>query len=406
MNKQTDELMAQHDFEFERMLDIEPLRNCFQDYLISIHNEEPLCLLIELEKYISFVGSPARYKAAKDIIENFIVVGAPKEVNISNKSREEAILKFAASSTSQCDAEMFSNLRIAVYMEMKEDCFVGFLTSSHLLKHVQKNLKKDKNYLSKIGTPKPVTSVPQLPIVPQGDLRFFIDFTTPEIVDIDFDRIMARIEKEDDWDTFISAKGYTRSVSKNTVDGYKVAKDEMCFQCDHEEVFNVAKCSEYSDLIDAAVKIKYDYYQFIDNDKYRSVATNNTTRFPYPMSERYNPCVTAAKTLPNGDILVACKSVDKLDIPYNDKHVRTKNFSGWLFQKLEEGTCKYTFVVVFDLGGFMTPKIMNSLMSFQKSTVYDVINDVLKERKSIGIRGPDTDHPIYKSLLYHKSKQL
>ncbi|KAL0478014.1 RGS1 [Acrasis kona] len=335
-------------------------------------------------------------------MDEYLVVGSPKEVNISNKLRTNTLSKIKQSSPTDCSEELFSDLRSAVFMEMKVDCFPGFLSSDIFLNHVRQELKKSSGYLDKIGTLKATPSSPFHQEYADYDLT---DFSGPqEITDEDFDRIYSRMSLEDNNSTLLfSTPTQSRSISGNSKK--TIVRDVMILPFDCHEIFSIVLCSEFGRQLDNKHKIKYEWHRQSNGDKYKSLYMNISTKLGFPLNNRYNPSVASAKKLPNGDIIVISKSVQGDEIPCDRKCVRSLCILAYFFEKIRDNQCKYTFMTIFNLGGFVTPNIIKMLIPYQKKdTLQELITEEGYKRKETGTKGPELDHPINQSLLYNIEK--
>ncbi|KAL0485421.1 hypothetical protein AKO1_015197 [Acrasis kona] len=393
MNKAKD-LITSYNIEFESALDNQDVRSCFSQYLTRTHNQESFLFLTELERFVTYVGHHARYKAAKKIIKEYLTVGAEKEINISNKLREEAVAKYNESNSNCCDIDLFSDIRVAIFMSLKDDCLSGFLSSDEFTLHVHKELKKNKSYLSLIGTQK--TEQASQDPTPPPEVN-----ECAEITDEDFNNILLRMRGEEEvWDTVYTSEQYTRSISRESSKGFKAIKNELTFPFDREEVFNITQCSKYSDAIDMEVfKYKRTYHQHIESGKYDGVVTHYELVLPFPINNRYFVSLSSAKKLPNGDILLISKSCNIDGVPFNKKHIKGTAMQGHLFEKTKKDCCKYTVLSAFNLGGFVAPQIVRKLHNTE--AFVELIENARYERLSNEEEGPSPEHPIYKSLVYN-----
>ncbi|KAL0483852.1 regulator of G-protein signaling [Acrasis kona] len=402
MTKKTEELINQYAFEFESALDVEDLRTCFRQYLVDTHNEESFLFLTELEKYVTYVGTSSRYKAAERIVREYISIGSPKEVNISGKLRETTLQRYSASSPANCDSNLFNELRVAIFMELKEDCMSSFVASDLFISHVHKELKKNKEYLSQIGTIKVERRLSVL------ELESCYDFDTkPEVTEEDFRKIMIRFASSGgEWQIIKQAKRCCRSLSKAEVNGLKTIKHVVSVPFDCDEVFYITQCSRYSAQIDSEIfKSKRTHQYSIDFEKFNAVITHHEIVLPFPLTNRYIITSNAVKRLENGGIVMMSKTVEVENVPYNPRHVKATALAGYIYEKVRGGHCRYTSLALFNLAGAIPPAIYNKLISIMHSdSLVDSIEQAGYDRLANGSTGPDPDHLLYKSLLYNEKK--
>ncbi|KAL0483249.1 regulator of G-protein signaling [Acrasis kona] len=398
----TERLLSLYSFEFEVALDDPDLRSCFRQFLVKIRNEESFLFLMELEKFVTFVGTATRYRAAERIVKEYLEVGAEKEVNVSSRLREATLRRFKTCSDTNCDGTLFNELRTAIFMELREDCMAGFIASDIFKAHVKKELKKNNNYLSRIGTVKPER---RLSLLELEELYNFND--KPEITDDDFERVLKRCsEQGGEWDIIKQAKRCCRSLSRSDIKGFKTLKHVVYVPFSREEVFYITQCSEQAAKVDLDIfKSKRTHYHFMDFDKYRAVVTHQEVMLPFPLNNRYQITTSAVRRLPNGNIIMVSKTASVDNIPYNPKHVKATSLNGHIYEELPGGHCRYTILSFFDWAGIIPAPIWNKLISIMKTdSLVDVIEQAGYDRMSRSVSGPLLEHPLYQSLMYNQQK--
>ncbi|KAL0479847.1 RGS13 [Acrasis kona] len=364
MNKvdEVADIMINYDIHFENIIDNNELRDCFAEYLTKIHNINPLLLLIELGKYMTCVGCCAKYNAAKKIITEFIEVNSPKEVNVSNKLRQTFFEAFSHCDESKCPSDLFDELRVNIYMELKADCLPGFIASPQLAKHIKKVLKKNPDYLSQIGSPKTVVRNPSSPTI--RSKKIGLDDNRLQITDEDFDQVLAYIKFQDadvHGETNIS-KFYHDLVTR----GVKVAREDITINYKSDEVFNsLLGSTEGLVKMDSYQKTSVEFFEDSVCEKYKTFQYRSTMTCGFPLGNRDFSVIASARREPDGSILVVRKSASNPLIPVHKDYIRGSIVQGHLFENVK-GHCRFLSINLIDLSGSVKTSAINKIHRAKK----------------------------------------
>jgi hypothetical protein len=132
--------------------DIE-LKNCLQQYLKTLHNEEPMLFMAEIDNYENIENEEQRVKEADKIIKKYIVEFAELEINLSNETRERITCKHQELALrNSCPRDLFDDVRSEVLFELKQSCYKNFINSDVFTKFIQNKTKQDASYLSRFSS--------------------------------------------------------------------------------------------------------------------------------------------------------------------------------------------------------------------------------------------------------------
>ncbi|KAL0477777.1 regulator of G-protein signaling [Acrasis kona] len=376
----------------DNIFENQELKNAFHSYLKKIHNEEHFLFLMQLEKYITYVGNVTRFKAAKKIVEEFLEAESPHEVNVSSDLREKVIARVPLHTEEKCPSDLFDDIRASVYLEMKQNCLSGFLSSTTFKEHIESNLKHNPEYLLTIGS------------------LIQYDPNKPEVSDEDFEAQLKYFQDESLWEVMPSNTPYTKSITKKEDSrGYKNLRISYVVPFNREEMFNVMKCSPCSKEIDMTHNMERTYFGAFENGKYLNTKELIVVNYPFPLSNRCFTCVSSVRREKDGSIFFIAKSADLPNIPTNKKHVKGDLMQAQMYEDIGGGFCKYTFVVLYEMSG-ASPAVMTKILSasIRDDDHYNLVVKCGQERAEKGIT--TSEGPIAECLRYfdkfNKDKKL
>eukprot|EP01080_Neovahlkampfia_damariscottae_P003984 gene3984-7240_t len=132
----------------------------FEKFLKTEHNTDPFHFLLDVQKIKHLETDSDKIKAISEIIDKYLVIGAPKQVNISESSRNFVIENFRPQKEELekwileiSPEELFSKIFYIVHEELNQDSFHRFVRSK-LCSETIKNYKNDPTIFSPCITKK------------------------------------------------------------------------------------------------------------------------------------------------------------------------------------------------------------------------------------------------------------
>lgn len=119
---------------FDSLFKYKDIGGTYYEFLKKDHSEESWEFLMELNSLSQTIGKKEIEKKVEHIIENFLKDGSPKEINISNETKEFTLKKLE----DYKGMEAFKDIRTKIVIEMKYDSFKRFVRSKECLKIVEK----------------------------------------------------------------------------------------------------------------------------------------------------------------------------------------------------------------------------------------------------------------------------
>ncbi|KAL0483354.1 regulator of G-protein signaling [Acrasis kona] len=367
-----------YDIMFDNVFVDRRLRKCFHEYLRKYQNQEALQFLIDVSEFITLIATSSKYTSAKFIMLEYIQEGSPSEVNVSCAQKAALNEEFKKCSDSYCPNSLFDEVRLTVYVGLKEDCFGSFVNSKEFSKHVKQTLKTDPNYLSHVGSLKRGRYILK-ELAKSKDLR---------IGDLDFEFGLTNLNCE--WTNVFSTHDYSVYVSKEkSPSGFKKKKEVMTLPFSAQEVYDIVICSETNQEILSNQKRTRTYLNAVECNKYKAVTVHAVQSMPFLCKNIDASLLCCSKRLDDGSIIHVEKSVCNPDVPESKNLVRTSALTTQLFENIEGG-CRYTDVTDFDCG--FTPSLINFMvccLAKRHLTNFHVILEAGNRRKEIGASGPD-----------------
>jgi hypothetical protein len=156
-----------YEFNFECLFDVEKCRELFKQYLTSIQNSEPLSFLESVEEFQMKRSTKNRYEQAKTIIQTYLEVGSTNEINVSSGTRQSLLEKFQTLDEDHCPNDLFTDIYMTVFLELKHDTFSNFTSSVMFRSWVTDMVKQQgDSFLKKVATVKKSMSQPNSPASP------------------------------------------------------------------------------------------------------------------------------------------------------------------------------------------------------------------------------------------------
>ncbi|KAL0491886.1 cytochrome P450 [Acrasis kona] len=399
--------ISRYEIHFENFFDCQELSDCFQEYLRKIRNIEPYSFLKEIERFVTYVGSKARYAAAARIIREYVdTITATKEVNIGHKARNKVIEEFKTCNEADCPVNLFDEVRLSVYLELKVDCLNNFVNTEGFLTFLQDKLKQNPDYLQRIGVLKTNkesddTSTDEESVGTPVTLSRIYDASVT-LTDQDFEGFVEEMFDPSKWQLISKIGELSFSLSKSKhyskKRGIKKMLETGVVPYTQIEVFNGMHSKEFAKIQDSA--FTYDVLDYIDFGKYAGGLIHVKVKLKFPLMDRDFVFLTSAKRLENGDILIVRKSVQENSY-LTDKHIRAFSFSGSLLRKIDEKNTRYYILSFTDLMGWFTPKLFNMTLKYKNTEWHERLLETLKIRS-----GPDAIdagvEPIPKSLTHYE----
>lgn len=79
-----------------------------------------------------------RRKAALSIIQNFLLIGSKKELNISKEEKVKMAIKFESLSQEECPIDFFDSVDYQIHFQLKTEGYPKFLESKEFCEYYQK----------------------------------------------------------------------------------------------------------------------------------------------------------------------------------------------------------------------------------------------------------------------------
>lgn len=144
---------------------------------------------------------------------------------MSNVLRTTLLEKFSKCSDEHCPKDLFEELKVKVYMELKDNCLPNFLRSEKFLSFIDIALKDNPKVLEVLGVKKVdaelddnLDSEASTEDEENYSMELMYDVNVLEVTDVDFERVLSDARKADLWETVFSSTeedGRVVKVSKN-----------------------------------------------------------------------------------------------------------------------------------------------------------------------------------------------
>ncbi|KAL0477318.1 RGS1 [Acrasis kona] len=395
------DVLSSYDIHFEKLFEHSDLKECFRTYLIKVHNEEPFLFLEEQQKYVDIKDPLLRYKCAERLVLEFINRDSPKELNIGNRLRQETLNKFEQSPKNQPSISLFDDVKVVVYMELKEDSLLTFTSSKLFEAFVVNAIKKDQNYLLQIGTLKAKSDATK----ESRQARYNVDKF--EVTNEDFDLIYNDL-KNGTWRT--NNRG-TLSVSTNrkfiNSRGLRLIREVQRLPFDCEEVFNTVMGSkECSDKIEKYHHTVHEYFDSFVCGNYLVHPFRAVLSCSFPMVDREFCGLQSVRRQPDGSIIAISKSVvNNILVPANKDFVRAFMLHGQLFENRSGGYSVFSTVSFIDMCGFVNPTVFNQMVKYRTDDKHHrrTILDAIYDRRLEGKFEAEENNIHYLSLMHYDS---
>ncbi|KAL0487645.1 STARD7 [Acrasis kona] len=336
MNRQGSGFLATHNFSLETVLDNEDLRQCFAGYLKKYKIDDMYNLLMEINQFSKYVGTSARYNAAKKFASTHLNGPVFSSLENSDQLAEQAMNELNKSSEQQCARSMFDDIRNAVHVALSGQPFTNFLTSKTFERFLSDKIKKDKNYLDTIAERKQEVQAPPEQATQATDRKPGIpyDQSILEITDFDFKYHLADYKDNSLWDLVDKGSRSSLYTSKalfyNKDRGIKKVKEVYKIRFPIDVVFHVLFSRKYEHLFPAT---SYDHLSELDGGAYRSEVLRVVMKMPFPYKTRDYISLATAKTLQDGSIFVVTKSVDDPNHPPTRNYVRCLSYGSFILER-------------------------------------------------------------------------
>jgi hypothetical protein len=414
-------LVQQYDLPFENIMDDKKTRQCFNDYLKSNLNEEPFLFMNELDHYVTLIGTKTRYKAAKRIVDDYLLNTSPHAINISNSLRQEAYDNLAKSDESNCPKDLFDAIRLHVYMDLKQ-CLPNFLDSDMFRTHVMESMKHDSKYLESVGSPKADSctqddstdeqtqddSSTKTDMSTHDNAQNITDIYDPKILnvtDVDFERVLAEVKDECMWKRVQHNSKRSLYISQSALfngkRGLKKMKEITIYPYPVDEVFYALIDERYFDAIEKGFKDPKNV-QFHKFGKYAGTIIHKKLKLPL-MQLREFLVMKSARKEKNGSYIIAKKSVELDKIPRTKGCIRGMAIAGTLIEKIDEKNTRVTLVAYADLGGWTSPAVFNRLAALADDSKYKSTLSVLKQRRGVSLGEPGRSFGILDTLKHFEA---
>ncbi|KAL0478320.1 regulator of G-protein signaling [Acrasis kona] len=391
--EQTLELISFYDISLDKVLDGESSES-FEAFLTKTHNTEPFLFLKAVKKFVDIQDVDSRYNAAKDIMKEFVEPNSPKEINVSSTTRQHAMDLMQQSNSTTCALNLFEELRIPVYMELKDDTFPNFLSSDIFVEHIEEMLRTNTEYLSQIGVMR--VNSPNSPTSPTRRKNTLFSKQSLQINDEDFDAMCQDIKADDLLKSMLSV-----SISQSRNRHFTRYKNTFSVELDREEVFNVL--SSQSTRLDEALKSKSKVESTFTCNGYYVATTHDIYYCPFPMTHRDYSSVTSCRRQSCGSIIIIKKSVVNPEVPSCKKYVRAHHVQGILIENKNDGS-QITILSFIDLSG---PSLFKKLVKKEKrdARLCQAVLEEHNEQIKTGKKGSKKGCFLYESLMYFESNK-
>jgi hypothetical protein len=399
--------IAQYDIPFENVFDDKILRECFRKHLKTIHNEEPLLFMMELEHYVTLIGIKSRYQAAKKIVAEYLEMNSLHSINISNKLREEAREKVKQSSETSCPKDIFDEIRLAVYLDLKL-CMPAFLASDVFRDFVGTQIVQNPDILNKWGSLKEECNASEVSTdnttqepepISKLSVRELYDPKVIEITDADFERVLNDIANTGMWTSVYESETRTVRVSKETCSkGLKKLFETSIVPYSLNECLWAYTDEHYHTRMEKETKYMrvVSFHKF---EKYAGVIIQKDFNVPF-MKKRDFVLLCSSRREPNGSITFARKSVEIDQVPETSSAIRAFICGGMRFEKISENQTRYDMIFFGDLGGWVSASVFNLIMSKRDDKWLKALCKSCEERRHLGLAEPFKSYQVLDTLKY------
>ncbi len=408
-------LVSQYEVPFENIVDDKKARTCFHEYLKANLNEEPLLFMTELDHYVTLIGTKARYKSATKIVEDYLQANSKHAINVSNALRQDAYDVLAKSDESNCPKDMFDEIRLSVYLDLKQ-CLPGFLDSDTFRTHVLEEMKVDSDYMGSVGSPKTDSSVDELSSATDSEVTETLSSTSqipentdlfynPKVVnvtDADFDRILDDMSNEHMWRKVHSSSKRSVYVSKDTFGkrGLKKMMETAIYPFSPSEIFYALTDERYFDSIERGMKdpqcIHYQKFQ-----QYAGTVIHKKLKKPL-LQVRDFVVLKSCRREKDGSYFIMKKSVE-LDLkPEMKGCTRALACGGYLIQKIDERSSRLTLTAYVDFSGWTPSSLFNQLSAWRDDSYYKAVTSACKERRKLGLDEPGRSYSVLDTMKHYE----
>jgi len=400
-----------YDIAFEAVFDDIDTRECFRDHLKRIYNCEPYNFLCDLQKYITLIGPKSRYCAAKKIVAEYIADNADHCVNVGWKLKQNILRQFALCNENNCPINLFDEVGLCVYVELKQDCFPSFIRSECFQDYVNKKLKSNPEFLKELGAPKAYVDAEELDDkIEQAEisnLGVLYDPNKIEATDADFDRLLTDIRDKDMWKPVFQSDLRSVFVSKSPYYSGKKGLKKMfecgVLNCTVDEAFNAY--ADHEQLLKIEKEIRnitiIDYHE---GPRFAHVILRLQYKLPFPLKNRDFCLLHSVRKEPNGDITMIRKSVNHPALPVTKQYVRGVVSGGIAFQKIDDTHTMYSQSYFIDFGGHFPAIMFNKVIEMRDNSWHYAMEKAVEKRRGLG--RPVVSNRVIDTLEHFERKSL
>ncbi|KAL9643001.1 hypothetical protein ABK040_010692 [Willaertia magna] len=430
--RDSEEQLENYKIKIEAIFDHEESRELFRKFLKQNYNEEPFLFYEMVEKYQKIRLDLNRLQLAEQIIEQFIIVNAKYEVNLSQQIRNEILQnwnkiieknKNKDEDLMECPLQLFNFAQNVIFTNLKEDNFVRFLQWEGFKKFVQENLKKNENFLQLIGTkrknlqkqssfdenemPNDLESTLQNLQQQQNDnsLKPFGDASSIYITkkDLEITKDLINNFNENDWKILQEEIDLKMMISKQLY--YFGDKQRPTFlihfegfcQGSPKEVMYFHCSQDMQENFDKVFKKRYQMgYLHKDEKKgidYPITFLYSHLKLHFPLSNR--EFVYAKSVIPEGKVVeeeddyenyyIIQKPSVHDDCPLNKKNVRGNHYFVFYSQRKSQTLSKFGLFAFIDMKGNvplkLSSKVLGKIMASKKKEFQTILKQVEKDKK-------------------------
>jgi hypothetical protein len=350
--------------------------------------------------------------AAKKIVDTYLSDKAARQVNVGHVLRSKVLNNFKNCDDKNCPTNLFDEMRVNIYIELKQDCLQNFLQGSTFHKFVKRQLKVDPDYLGSIGTLKPHLDVPTEETVEVDteneneklkQLGVLYDPNVIEATDSDFDRVYHDIRDLEMWRPVFQSEKRTVYVSKNPFysgkKGLKKMFETGILPCSVDEAFNAYADPTTLMVIEKEIS-KITNIDYKEGTKYASVVVRFQYKLPFPLKNRDFCLLHSVRKEPNGNMIMLRKSVNHEMCPVDRAYIRGVVSGGICFEKVDEYHTRYSQTYFVDYGGWISAPMFNKIIEMRDDYWHNTVIKSVALRREKGLGRPVVSNRVIDTLEF------
>ncbi|KAL0476514.1 hypothetical protein AKO1_004595 [Acrasis kona] len=399
LNNSDDNILNNRLVVFDRVFTNNILADHFLKYLKLSFNEEGYLFLLEQRKFVS-EDDETRSKHSQDILNTFISIGSPKELNIDGITRKNVSRRIE-----ECRADnypipkdVFDELTQIITRETRDDSFARYQRSETFLELVRNH---GASLINDICANDENTC--------RDTLLFSSDnFSQDTVTDYDIKLLLRLSEDSADWKALRVSKkneveresfSYISKRTFTTSDGIKIklAKFTGVIPFSAEQTFHALVNRDLQKYWDSK-QVKNEPFCYSKAGDYSVTVQDYVMNIvPHLMKKRQATKMSSAVyDTKRKCYLYACKTTDAYEKQIDPKNACIRFYFGVMLYRISETKCRYVYTLYYQFtSNIKSDKVRNAIFNLamkQKSKAFHSgIVKACQKQRDVGFKRPENN---------------